>query len=105
VFQHLLDARHFTTHWRDYVLFPADLELQNTPTDRLNRSLLGKGLFYLLYEPSTCTRVSFEMAATLLGASVQGTDRHDQYTQDERLEDRIRVLKDYPHDFLLICYA
>src|SRR5207244_8451216 len=31
-------------------------------------------------------------------------DSHEQYAQEERLEDRIRVLNEYPHDFLLIRY-
>jgi aspartate carbamoyltransferase catalytic subunit len=99
-----LDARQFTRRWLEDTLFPAALELQDTPTERLDKTLAGKRLFYLFYEPSTRTRVSFEMAATLLGATVHGIDSHEQYAQDERLEDRIRVLNGYPHDFLLIRY-
>jgi aspartate carbamoyltransferase catalytic subunit len=44
------------------------------------------------------------MAATMLGATVHGIDSHEQYAQEERLEDRIQVLNGYPHDFLLIRY-
>lgn len=102
VIRHVLDARQFTRQWLDDVLFPAALELQQTPIDRLGQPLAGKRLFYLFYEPSTRTRVSFEMAATLLGATVHGIDSDEQYDQDERLEDRIKVLNGYPHDFLLI---
>jgi aspartate carbamoyltransferase catalytic subunit len=104
VLRHILDARQFTREWLEQTLFPTALELQRTPVDRLDRSLSNKRLFYLFYEPSTRTRVSFEMAATLLGATVHGIDSHEQYSQDERLEDRIRVLNEYPHDFLLIRY-
>jgi aspartate carbamoyltransferase catalytic subunit len=104
VLRHVLDARQFTRQWLEDVLFPAALELQQTPTERLETTLAGKRLFYLFYEPSTRTRVSFEMAATLLGATVHGIDSHEQYAQEERLEDRIRVLNEYPHDFLLIRY-
>jgi aspartate carbamoyltransferase catalytic subunit len=104
VLRHILDARQFTRAWLEDVLFPAALELQQTPLDRIERTLGGKRLFYLFYEPSTRTRVSFEMAATLLGATVHGIDSHEQYAQEERLEDRIRVLNEYPHDFLLIRY-
>jgi aspartate carbamoyltransferase catalytic subunit len=102
VIRHVLDARQFTRQWLDDVLFPAALELQRTPIDRLGHPLAGKRLFYLFYEASTRTRVSFEMAATLLGATVHGIDSDEQYAQDELLEDRIRVLNGYPHDFLLI---
>jgi aspartate carbamoyltransferase catalytic subunit len=102
--RHILDARQFTREWLEHTLFPDSLRLQQTPPDRLPQTLVGKRLFYLFYEPSTRTRVSFEMAATLLGASVHGIDSHEQYEQEERLEDRIHVLNGYPHDFLLIRY-
>ena len=104
VLRHVLDARQFTREWLEQRLFPSTLELQQTPPERLQKTLAGKRLFYLFYEPSTRTRVSFEMAATLLGATVHGIDSHEQYAQEERLEDRIRVLNEYPHDFLLIRY-
>jgi hypothetical protein len=45
-----------------------------------------------------------EKAASLLGAGVHGIDSHEQYSQNERLEDRIRFLNEYPHGFLLIRY-
>src|SRR5207248_8109047 len=48
--------------------------------------------------------VSFEMAASLLGATVTGMDSYEHRPQDERLEDRIRVLNEYPYDFLLLRY-
>ena len=104
VLRHILDARQFTRPWLEHSLFPTALRLQQTPVDQLEKALSGKRLFYLFYEASTRTRVSFEMAATLLGATVHGIDSHEQYAQEERLEDRIRVLNEYPHDFLLIRY-
>jgi aspartate carbamoyltransferase catalytic subunit len=66
--------------------------------------LADKRLFYLFYEPSTRTRVSFEMAAVLSGATVTGMDSFEHRPEDERLEDRIRVLNEYPYDFLLLRY-
>ena len=104
VLRHVLDARQFTRQWLDETLFPTALALQQTPLERLEQTLAGKRLFYLFYEPSTRTRVSFEMAATLLGATVHGIDSHEQVDQEELLEDRIRVLNEYPYDFLLIRY-
>jgi aspartate carbamoyltransferase catalytic subunit len=100
---HILDARQFTRDWLDS-LFPRAAELQATPAADLARPLIGKRLFYLFYEPSTRTRVSFEMAASLLGASVTGIDSSQHRPEDERLEDRIRVLNEYPYDFLLLRY-
>jgi aspartate carbamoyltransferase catalytic subunit len=104
VLRHILDARQFTREWLDEVLFPAALDLQQTPADLLGQPLAGKRLFYLFYEPSTRTRVSFEMAATLLGASVHGIDSQEDQVRAERLEDRIQVLNAYPFDFLLLRY-
>jgi aspartate carbamoyltransferase catalytic subunit len=102
--RHVLDAREFSRDWLDGVLFPRAARLQGMPTSQLPKPLLGKRLFYLFYEPSTRTRVSFEMAASLLGASVTGMDSHEHKPEDERLEDRIRVLNEYPNDFLLLRY-
>jgi aspartate carbamoyltransferase catalytic subunit len=103
-FRHVLDARQFTREWLAEVLFPQAADLQVQATASLTQALRGKRLFYLLYEPSTRTRVSFEMAASLLGASVTGMDAFEHRPEDERLEDRIRVLNQYPYDFLLLRY-
>jgi aspartate carbamoyltransferase catalytic subunit len=104
VVRHILDARQFTRQWLDDVLFPAARKLQNTPVEQLGGALRGKRLFYLFYEPSTRTRVSFEMAAKLLGADVHGFDSQQDQVRAERLEDRILVLNDYPFDFLVLRY-
>ena len=103
-FRHVLDARQFDRLWLDSVLFPRAAELQKTPTADLPQTLAGKRLFYLFYEPSTRTRISFEMAASLQGATVTGMDSYEHRAEDERLEDRIRVLNQYPYDFLLLRY-
>jgi aspartate carbamoyltransferase catalytic subunit len=104
VLRHILDARQFTREWLDDMLLPAAFKLQQTPADQLGQPLAGKKLFYLFYEPSTRTRVSFEMAATLLGAGVHGIDSQEDQVRAERLEDRIQVLNEYPFDFLLLRY-
>lgn len=101
---HVLDARQFTRAWLDTVLFPRARALQETPLRDLPRSLQDKRLFYLFYEQSTRTRVSFETAASMLGATVSGIDSHEHHPDDERLEDRIRVLNQYPYDAILLRY-
>jgi aspartate carbamoyltransferase catalytic subunit len=102
--RHVLDARQFSREWLEGVFFPMVARLQATPPSQLARPLDGQRLFYLFYEPSTRTRISFEMAASLLGATVTGMDSHEHRPEDERLEDRIRVLNEYPYDFLLLRY-
>ncbi len=101
---HVLDARQFTRPWLEETLFPTTRTLQQTPLPDLPRSLVGKRLFYLFYEPSTRTRVSFETAALLLGGQVVGIDSDEQRARDERLEDRIQVLNQFPYDFILLRY-
>lgn len=102
--RHILDARQFSREWLETVLFPLAAELQGTPVPDLPRPLSDKRLFYLFYEPSTRTRVSFETATTLLGGRVTGMDSHQHRPEEERLEDRIQVLNGYPYDFLLLRY-
>jgi aspartate carbamoyltransferase catalytic subunit len=102
--RHILDGRQFTRSWLEDVLFPRTAELQQTHASRFPQTLKGKRLFYLFYEPSTRTRVSFEMAATLLGATVHGIDSQEEQVRAERLEDRVQVLNAYPFDFLLLRY-
>src|SRR5689334_11133853 len=103
-FRHVLDARQFSRDWLEQSLFPMAASLQATPASDLPRPLTGRRLFYLLYESSTRTRMSFEMAASLLGGSVTGMNSYDHRPEDETLEDRIRVLNEYPYDFLLLRY-
>src|SRR5712691_6773617 len=102
--QHLLDARQFSREWLENVLFPRTAELQQTGMAHLPKPLSDKRLFYLFYEPSTRTRVSFEMAASLLGAAVSGMDSFEHRPDEERLEDLVRVLNEYAYDFLLLRY-
>ena len=102
--RHILDSRQFGRDWLEGVLFPRTAELQRMPTSKLPKPLLDKHLFYLFYEPSTRTRVSFEMATRLLGGSVTGMDSFEHRPEDELLEDRVRVLNEYPYDFLLLRY-
>ncbi len=102
--RHILDARQFTREWLETALFPAARQFQQTPPDQLGKPLTGKRLSYLFYEPSTRTRVSFEMAASLLGAEVHGVDSQEDAFRAERLEDRVQVLNGYPFDLLLLRY-
>jgi len=102
--QHLLDARQFTREWIENDLFPRARQLQQTPLNEVAQTLVGKRLFYLFYEASTRTRVSFETAVTLLGGKVAGMESHELIPEDERLEDRIQVINQYGYDFLLLRY-
>lgn len=102
--RHVLDARQFERPWFEQELFPLAERLERMPTAEIDPVLAGKRLFYLFYEPSTRTRVSFETAALLLGATVSGMDSHEHRAEDERIEDRIRILNEYGYDIILVRY-
>ncbi len=104
--QHILDGQQFSVDWLTDELFPrADL-MRQVHTLGDSRLLTGRRLFYLFYQPSTRTRVSFESAMSLLGGSVSGIEvgREERELFDEPLEDRVRVLSSYGYDLLLIRY-
>lgn len=59
----------------------------------------------LFYEPSTRTRLSFEMAMIKLGGAVSGTENAAQFSsavKGETLEDTIRVLNGYSPDVIVM---
>jgi aspartate carbamoyltransferase catalytic subunit len=64
-------------------------------------------MFYLIYEPSTRTRVSFESAMQILGGITNGTENAKEFssvTKGETLEDTIRILNAYRYDVIVIRY-
>jgi len=65
---------------------------------RCSKSLKGKVLTTLFYEPSTRTRLSFESAMLRLGGQVMGTENAGEFSsaiKGESLEDSIRVIASY----------
>jgi aspartate carbamoyltransferase catalytic subunit len=102
---HVLEAQQFSREWLENELFPLAERLANGELAE-QRPLRDRRLFWLFYEPSTRTRVSFESAMALLGGSVSGLEvsTHPDELVSERLEDRVRVLNDYGYDFILLRY-
>ena len=69
------------------------------------RVLDGKSMISLFYEPSTRTRLSFEMAMTKLGGSVVSTENAAEFSsavKGESLEDTIRVICGYEPDVIVM---
>jgi aspartate carbamoyltransferase catalytic subunit len=102
---HVLEAQQFSRDWLESELFPLAERLSRGELVE-QRPLRDRRLFWLFYEPSTRTRVSFESAATLLGGSVSGLEvnPHPDELVAERLEDRVRILNDYGYDFIVLRY-
>jgi aspartate carbamoyltransferase catalytic subunit len=103
--QHVLEAQQFSREWLEGELFPLAERFANGEL-AAQRPLRDRRLFWLFYEPSTRTRVSFESAMALLGGSVSGLEvsTHPDELVSERLEDRVRILNDYGYDFILLRY-
>ncbi len=101
---HILDARQFSAEWLQDTLFPVADTMRSIHQLGDSRVLSGKRLFYLFYQASTRTRLSFESAMTLLGGTVSGLEPYREERDDESLEDRIRVLSCYDYDAILLRY-
>jgi aspartate carbamoyltransferase catalytic subunit len=103
---HILEASQFAPDWLLTDLFPrADLMRQVHALGD-SRLMTGRRMFYLFFQPSTRTKMSFESAMNLLGGSVSGIEvsREEREQVDEPLEDRVRVLASYGYDAILIRY-
>jgi len=102
---HVLEARQFERAWLQGTLFPLADRMAGLAEFGAHRLLEGRRLFWLFFEPSTRTRVSFESAIALLGGTATGiqVDPGAELVP-ERLEDRVQVINGYGYDFLLLRY-
>lgn len=93
--KHVLDLDDFSTGEIYHVLSVAEVmkEILKRPIPRVP-ALRGKTVVNLFYEPSTRTRISFELAAKSLGAdSVNVTASGSSVEKGESLLDSIRTLR------------
>lgn len=99
---HILSADQLEPSFLSELLVES-LEMQEARASLESRQELstrhtGKQICTLFYEPSTRTRLSFELAALKLGAGVISTEAAGMFssvTKGETLEDTIRVLNEY----------
>ncbi len=91
--EHIIESQQFS---RDFLfdLFQKTDEMKKNPP----KSLTGKIMCSLFYEPSTRTRLSFESAIIKLGGFVIGTENAEEFSsavKGESLEDSIRVISKF----------
>ncbi len=77
ILSHLTESRRLSLGWLEGELFPLCDSLR--AAGGMQRTLAGKALYCLFYEPSFLTRTSFERAMSLLGGDVQFTEDASQF--------------------------
>ena len=94
--KHLISSSQFTRNSiKD--LFKLTLDIEKNKK-KYSKSLDGKVVATLFYEPSTRTRLSFEAAIQRLGAGLISTENAREFSsaiKGETLEDTIRVVEGY----------
>ena len=102
--RHILDLDDFTREEMEFLFHTADAmkeilsrEIKRVPT------LRGKTVVTMFYEPSTRTRVSFELAAKSLGADVTSISAATSSTvKGESLVDTVRTIQALGSDVLVM---
>lgn len=93
--KHVISAKGFNTSSLQLIFSLAD----NIKNNKFNpRTLAGKIMATLFYEPSTRTRLSFESAMLRLGGTYIATENASEFSsaiKGETLEDTIRIVNFY----------
>lgn len=105
--KHLLDTERLTTDDINALLDEASTYLSPTGGVRsLTQPLLGQTIVLAFFEPSTRTRLSFEMAAKKLGATVlQFTPEGSSVGKGESLHETFRTIEAMGVDAIVIRHA
>ncbi len=91
--EHVVSSEQFDRELLDDIFARADRLAGHRDT-----RLAGRIMATLFYEPSTRTRLSFELAMLRLGGSVVGTEAAREFSsaiKGETLEDTIRMVSEY----------
>lgn len=110
--KHVLQSRQFDRELIERIFAETDrLRLDfDSPFVRaqLRKTLLGRLMFCIFYEPSTRTRLSFTAAAHHLGMTVTHTENAKEFSsaiKGETLEDTMRVLNGYYPDVIVLRHS
>lgn len=104
---HILEAQQFSKEWMENELFPLAQKMeQNVRAMRETDSLKGKRMVSFFYEPSTRTRMSFEMAMDRLGGKVvfstENAKEFSSAAKGEEIEDTARIICGYHSDIIVL---
>lgn len=103
---HVLESQQFSKTWLENELFPLVEEMERKRKEDVEKSLAGKEMISFFYEPSTRTRLSFELAMRRLGGEVVfSTDHAKEFSsvaKGETIEDTIRILCGFAPDVIVL---
>lgn len=99
----VINSQQFDKPTIDTVFRTAREMEQEAPPDLLKNKIMAA----LFYEPSTRTRLSFEIAMAKLGGRIVGTENAREFSsaaKGESLEDTIRTINQYQVDVIVLRY-
>lgn len=113
---HVLESQQFSQDWLTNDLFPLAAKMEKIVKEKRTfyslkyffekGTLAGKKMVSFFYEPSTRTRMSFEIAMKMLGGEVvfstENAKEFSSAAKGETIEDTIRVICGYSPDVIVL---
>lgn len=99
---HVLNAKQYTKESLE-TLFKLTDDIKNNP-QKYDKTLEGKIVATMFYEPSTRTRLSFETAVLKLGGKIIATENasaNSSGRKGESLEDTVKILQGYADSIVI----
>ena len=105
-FPHVIRSQQFSRLWLENDLFPNARRMKRVANNGLSDVLRNKNMVTLFYQPSTRTRMSFEIAMNLLGGKVifstENAKDFSSSAKGESLEHTIKVCCRYKPDVIVL---
>ena len=103
---HIIRSQQFSREWIEKEFFPLAREMKQVFYAGGSKSLCGKRMVNLFYQPSTRTRGSFQMAMSYLGGMVafatENAAKFSSAEKGESLEHTINVWNCYRPDVIVL---
>jgi len=107
-YPHIIEAQQFSSEWLKGEFFPLVNEMQDIFEQGGCDILDDKRMVSLFYQPSTRTRMSFEMAMDYMGGrvvfSTENAREFSSAKKGETLRDAFKVINRYRPDVIVIRY-
>lgn len=105
---HIVEAQQFSREWLEKIFFPLTDEMKDVFLARGSQALADKRMVSFFYEPSTRTRMRFELAMDYLGGrvvfSTENAREFSSAKKGETLRHTIRVINRYKPDVIVLRY-